>query len=49
MRAEAANSLVHVAGNNLNIVYVILGVALVALAIAYALRAQVLSASRRNK
>ncbi len=45
MRAEAANSLVHVAGNNLNIVYVILGVALVALAIAYALRAQVLSAS----
>ena len=45
MRAEAANSLVHVAGNNLNIVYVILGVALVALAIAYALRAQVLRAS----
>ena len=45
MRAEAANSLVHVAGNNLNIVYVVLGVALVALAIAYALRAQVLRAS----
>ncbi len=45
MRAEAANSLVHVAGNNLNIVYVILGVALVALAIAYGLRAQVLRAS----
>ena len=36
---------VQVTGNNLNIVYVVLGVALVALAIAYALRAQVLRAS----
>ena len=46
MRAHlAANSLVEVAGNNLTLVYLVLGVSLVALAIALALRAQVLSAS----
>jgi K(+)-stimulated pyrophosphate-energized sodium pump len=46
MRAHlAANSLVEVTGNNLNLVYLVLGVSLVALAIAFALRAQVLSAS----
>ena len=36
-------SLVQVSGNNLNYVYVILGISLLALAIAYALRAQVLA------
>jgi K(+)-stimulated pyrophosphate-energized sodium pump len=46
MRAHlAANSLVEVTGSNLNLVYLVLGVSLVALAIAFALRAQVLSAS----
>jgi K(+)-stimulated pyrophosphate-energized sodium pump len=45
MRASAAQSLVQVTGSNLNITFVVLGVALVALAIAVALRAQVLSAS----
>ena len=45
MRASAANSLVQVTGSNLNITFVVLGVALAALAIAVALRAQVLSAS----
>ena len=40
-----ANSLVEVSGDNLNLVYLVLGVSLVALAIALALRAQVLSAS----
>ncbi|MBM3743485.1 MAG: sodium-translocating pyrophosphatase [Actinobacteria bacterium] len=40
-----ANSLVEVTGDNLNLVYLVLGVSLVALAIAFALRAQVLSAS----
>jgi len=46
MRANlTANSLVEVTGNNLNLVYLVLGVSLVALAIAFALRAQVLSAS----
>ncbi len=46
MRAHlAANSLVEVTGTNLNLVYLVLGVSLVALAIAFALRAQVLSAS----
>jgi K(+)-stimulated pyrophosphate-energized sodium pump len=40
-----ANSLVEVTGSNLNLVYLVLGVSLVALAIAFALRAQVLSAS----
>ncbi|MFM7542688.1 MAG: sodium-translocating pyrophosphatase [Actinomycetales bacterium] len=40
-----ANSLVQVTGSNLNLVYLVLGVSLVALAIALALRAQVLSAS----
>ena len=44
MRASAANSLVQVTGSNLNITFVVLGVALAALAIAVALRAQVLSA-----
>ena len=44
MQAFAAStSLVQVTGNNLTIAYVILGVALLALAIAYALRAQVLT------
>ncbi len=45
MRASAANSLVQVTGSNLNITFVVLGVALAALAIAVALRAQVLSQS----
>ena len=46
MRAlSAANSLVQVTGTNLNLVYIVLGVSLVALAIAWALRSQVLSAS----
>jgi len=46
MRAHlAANSLVEVTGSNLNLVYIVLGVSLIALAIAFALRAQVLSAS----
>ena len=45
MRASAAQSLVQVTGSNLNITFVVLGVALAALAIAVALRAQVLSAS----
>ena len=44
MRASAAASLVQVTGSNLNITFVVLGVALVALAVAFALRAQVLSA-----
>ncbi|MGA0443103.1 MAG: sodium-translocating pyrophosphatase [Candidatus Nanopelagicaceae bacterium] len=46
MRAHlAANSLVEVTGSNLHLVYLVLGVSLIALAIAFALRAQVLSAS----
>jgi K(+)-stimulated pyrophosphate-energized sodium pump len=46
MRANlTANSVVEVTGSNLNLVYLVLGVSLVALAIAFALRAQVLSAS----
>jgi len=50
MRANlTANSLVEVSGNNLNLVYLVLGVSLVALAIAFALRAQVLSASEGTK
>ena len=40
---RAANPLVHVTGNNLNIVYVVLAISLGALAIAWALRAQVLA------
>jgi len=40
---RAASSLVHVTGNNLNIVYVVLAISLGALAIAWALRAQVLA------
>ena len=43
MRASAAASLVQVTGSNLNITFVVLGVALAALAIAVALRAQVLA------
>ncbi len=38
-------NLVHVTGSNLTYVYIVLGISLVALAIAYALRAQVLAAS----
>ena len=50
MRANlTANSLVEVTGNNLNLVYLVLGVSLVALAIAFALRAQVLSSSEGTK
>lgn len=46
MRAlSAANSLVQVTGSNLNLVYLVLGVSLLALAIAWALRSQVLAAS----
>jgi K(+)-stimulated pyrophosphate-energized sodium pump len=46
MQAFAATtSLVEVTGNNLTIAYIVLGVALVALAIAYGLRAQVLAQS----
>ena len=46
MRAlSAANSLVQVTGSNLNLVYLVLAVSLVALAIAWALRSQVLTAS----
>ncbi len=45
MRASAAQSLVHVTGSNLTYVYIILGISLAALAIAYGLRAQVLAAS----
>ena len=46
MQAFAATtSIVEVTGNNLTIAYVVLGVALVALAIAYGLRAQVLAQS----
>jgi K(+)-stimulated pyrophosphate-energized sodium pump len=46
MRAlSAANSLVQVTGTNLKLVYLVLGVSLVALAIAWALRSQVLAAS----
>jgi K(+)-stimulated pyrophosphate-energized sodium pump len=46
MRAlSAANSLVQVTGTNLNLVYLVLGVSLIALAIAWALRSQVLAAS----
>ncbi|CAB4655848.1 MAG: sodium-translocating pyrophosphatase [Actinobacteria bacterium] len=41
---RAASSLVQVTGNNLNIVYIVLAISLGALAIAWALRAQVLAA-----
>ena len=41
----SVENLVQVTGSNLNYVYVVLGISLVALAIAYALRAQVLAAS----
>jgi len=45
MRASATQSLVHVTGSNLTYIYIILGISLAALAIAYGLRAQVLAAS----
>ena len=41
---RAASSLVHVTGNNINIVYIVLAISLGALAVAWALRAQVLAA-----
>jgi K(+)-stimulated pyrophosphate-energized sodium pump len=40
---ESSLNLVQVSGSNLNYVYVILGISLLALAVAYALRAQVLA------
>jgi len=45
MRASSTVSLVQVTGSNLNIAYIVLGISLAALAIAYGLRAQVLAAS----
>ena len=45
MRASAALSNVEVTGTNLNITYVVLAISLLALAIAWVLRAQVLAAS----
>jgi K(+)-stimulated pyrophosphate-energized sodium pump len=45
MRASAALSNVQVTGANLNITYVVLAISLIALAIAWVLRAQVLAAS----
>jgi K(+)-stimulated pyrophosphate-energized sodium pump len=45
MRASAALSNVEVTGTNLNITYVVLAISLIALAIAWVLRAQVLAAS----
>ena len=45
MSASSAQSLVHVTGTNLTYAYIVLGISLAALAIAYGLRAQVLAAS----
>ena len=45
MRASSTVSLVQVTGTNLIYVYIVLGISLAALAIAYGLRAQVLAAS----
>ena len=45
MRAESTVSLVQVTGTNLTYAYIVLGISLAALAIAYGLRAQVLAAS----
>ena len=45
MRAASSQSLVHVEGSNLNYVYVVLAISLIALGIAWALRAQVLAQS----
>ena len=45
MRAASTVSLVQVTGSNLTYVYIVLGISLAALAIAYGLRAQVLAAS----
>ncbi len=44
MRASAVQSLVQVSGSNLTYAYIILGISLAALAVAYGLRAQVLAA-----
>ena len=45
MRAASSQSLVHVEGSNLGYVYVVLAISLIALGIAWALRAQVLAQS----
>ncbi|CAN2226862.1 OVP1 Inorganic pyrophosphatase [Candidatus Nanopelagicaceae bacterium] len=45
MRASSSQSLVHVEGSNLTYVYVVLAISLIALGIAWALRAQVLAQS----
>jgi K(+)-stimulated pyrophosphate-energized sodium pump len=45
MRAASSQSLVHVEGSNLTYVYVVLAISLIALGIAWALRAQVLAQS----
>jgi K(+)-stimulated pyrophosphate-energized sodium pump len=45
MRVSAALSNVQVTGTNLNITYVVLAISLLALAIAWVLRAQVMAAS----
>jgi hypothetical protein len=45
MRASSTVSLVQVTGSNLTYAYIVLGISLAALAIAYGLRAQVLAAS----
>jgi K(+)-stimulated pyrophosphate-energized sodium pump len=45
MRASGAVSMVQVTGSNLTYAYIVLGISLAALAIAYGLRAQVLAAS----
>ena len=45
MRAASSQSLVHVEGSNLNYVYVVLAISLIALGIAWALRSQVLAQS----
>ena len=45
MRAASTVSLVQVTGSNLTYAYIVLGISLAALAIAYGLRAQVLAAS----
>jgi K(+)-stimulated pyrophosphate-energized sodium pump len=45
MSASGTVSLVQVTGSNLNIAYIVLGISLAALAIAYGLRAQVLAAT----
>ncbi len=49
MRASAAQSLVQVTGSNLTYAYIVLGISLAALAIAYGLRAQVLAADEGSE